>query len=122
MEYLAYRPLRRSTRLAALISISVLQSSCRIWLLIMGSRPYSFPSPFVPRYIKPLLLLYQGRVDSYSIVFIITGSDLLIQKTKIGIAMRATAQDKDRQPHGININKVITVTFAVGSAWALQPV
>lgn len=47
VEYLAYRPLRQSSRLAALISAigaSIFLSN--LALLIMGAQPYTFPSPF----------------------------------------------------------------------------
>ncbi len=120
VEYLAYRPLRRSTRLAALISaIGASIFLQNLALLIMGARAYSFPSPFVSRVYKTSLVTV-SRVEIIILIvsfMLMLGLTFLIQKTKIGIAMRATAQDKDTASlMGININKVITVTFAVGSA------
>jgi branched-chain amino acid transport system permease protein len=88
-------------------------------LLIMGARPYSFPSPFASRVYKTSLFTI-SRVELIILIvsfLLMLGLTFLIQKTKIGIAMRATAQDKDTASlMGININKVITITFAVGSA------
>ena len=53
VEYLAYRPLRRSTRLAALISaIGASIFLQNLALLIMGARAYAFPSPFAYRVYK----------------------------------------------------------------------
>ena len=126
VEYLAYRPLRRSTRLAALISaIGASIFLQNLALLIMGARPYTFPSPFAPTVYKTSLFTI-SRVELIILIvsfLLMLGLTFLIQKTKIGIAMRATAQDKDTASlMGININKVITITFAVGSALALQPV
>jgi branched-chain amino acid transport system permease protein len=120
VEFLAYRPLRRSTRLAALISaIGASIFLQNLALLIMGARPYSFPSPFASRVYKTSLFTI-SRVELIILIvsfLLMLGLTFLIQKTKIGIAMRATAQDKDTASlMGININKVITITFAVGSA------
>jgi branched-chain amino acid transport system permease protein len=120
VEYLAYRPLRRSTRLAALISaIGASIFLQNLALLIMGARPYTFPSPFAPTVYKTSLFTI-SRVELIILIvsfLLMLGLTFLIQKTKIGIAMRATAQDKDTASlMGININKVITITFAVGSA------
>jgi branched-chain amino acid transport system permease protein len=120
VEYLAYRPLRRSTRLAALISaIGASIFLQNLALLIMGSRPYSFPSPFVSKVYKTSFVTV-SKVEVIILIvsfLLMLGLTFLIQKSKIGIAMRATAQDKDTASlMGININKVITVTFAVGSA------
>ena len=120
VEYLAYRPLRRSTRLAALISaIGASIFLQNLALLIMGARPYTFPSPFASRVYKTSLFTI-SRVELIILIvsfLLMLGLTFLIQKTKIGIAMRATAQDKDTASlMGININKVITITFAVGSA------
>jgi branched-chain amino acid transport system permease protein len=120
VEYLAYRPLRRSTRLAALISaIGASIFLQNLALLIMGARAYAFPSPFAPTVYKTSLVTI-SRVELIILIvsfLLMLGLTFLIQKTKIGIAMRATAQDKDTASlMGININKVITITFAVGSA------
>ena len=120
VEYLAYRPLRRSTRLAALISaIGASIFLQNLALLIMGSRPYSFPRPFVSKIYKTSFVTI-SKVEVIILIvsfLLMLGLTFLIQKTKIGIAMRATAQDKDTASlMGININKVITATFAVGSA------
>lgn len=120
VEFLAYRPLRRSSRLAALISaIGASIFLQNLALLVMGARPYSFPSPFTPKVYKTSLATI-SRVELIILVIsflLMVGLTFLIQKTKIGKAMRATAQDKDAASlMGININKIITTTFAVGSA------
>ena len=120
VEFLAYRPLRRSSRLAALISaIGASIFLQNLALLVMGPRPYTFPSPFTPKVYKTALVTI-SRVELIILAvsfLLMVGLTFLIQKTKIGKAMRATAQDKDTASlMGININLVITVTFAVGSA------
>ena len=120
VEYFAYRPLRRSSRLAALISaIGASIFLQNLALLIKGARPYSFPSPFVAKVYKTSFVSI-SKVELIILIIsllLMLGLTFLIQKTKIGIAMRATAQDKDTASlMGININSVITITFAVGSA------
>ena len=120
VEFLAYRPLRRSSRLAALISaIGASIFLQNLALLVMGARPYSFPSPFTPKVYKTsLVTISRVELIILAISFLLmVGLTFLIQKTKIGKAMRATAQDKDAASlMGININRIITMTFAVGSA------
>ena len=50
---------------------------------------------------------------------LIVGSHLLIQRTKLGQAMRATFQDKDTATlMGVSINQINTATFALGSGLA----
>jgi len=120
VEFFAYRPLRRSSRLAALISaIGASIFLQNLALLIMGARPYSFPSPFAAKVYKTSFFTI-SRVELIILIisfFLMLALTFLIQKTKVGIAMRATAQDKDTASlMGININKVISITFAVGSA------
>ncbi|HOP69287.1 MAG: branched-chain amino acid ABC transporter permease [Dethiobacteria bacterium] len=120
IEYLAYRPLRRSSRLAALISAigaSIFLSN--LALLIMGSTPYNFPTPFEAKvYETPFFII--SRVEILvllSSLLLMIALTLIVQKTKIGKAMRAVAQDKDTASlMGININKIVTITFAIGSA------
>ncbi|NMB41055.1 MAG: branched-chain amino acid ABC transporter permease [Firmicutes bacterium] len=120
VEFFAYRPLRRSSRLAALISaIGASIFLQNLALLVKGARPYSFPSPFASEVYKTsLFTISRVELIILAISFLLMlGLTFLIQKTKIGIAMRATAQDKDTASlMGIDINSVITITFAVGSA------
>ncbi len=120
IEFLAYRPLRRSSRLAALISAigaSIFLSN--LARLIMGTKPHNFPSPFEPKIYETSLFII-SRVEVIVLLssfLLMIGLTFIVQKTKIGKAMRATAQDKDTASlMGININKIITITFAIGSA------
>jgi len=120
VEFIAYRPLRRSSRLAALISaIGASIFLQNLALLIMGARPYSFPSPFVAKvYQTSFLTISRLELLILCISFLLMLSlSFFIQNTKMGKAMRATAQDKDAASlMGINVNRIISITFAVGSA------
>jgi len=120
VEHLAYRPLRQSSRLAALISAigaSIFLSN--LALLIMGAQPYTFPSPIETKVYKNSFFVI-SRVEIIvlvSSVLLMIALTFFVQKTKIGKAMRATAQDRDTASlMGININQIITITFAIGSA------
>ncbi len=120
VEYLAYRPLRRSSRLAALISAigaSIFLSN--LAQFIWGTKPYNFPSPFEPKVYQTGLFII-SRVEIiilFSSIFLMIALTFFVQKTKTGKAMRATAQDKDTASlMGININRIVTITFAIGSA------
>lgn len=86
-----------------------------------GSEPQRFPSllPDWQTEIQGILL----RFDSFFIlaagVFLIIGTYLFINKTKMGIAMRAVAQDRETASMmGVNINKVIDTTFVVSGVLA----
>lgn len=120
VEFVAYRPLRRSTRLAALISaIGASIFLQNLALLIMGARPYTFPSPFTPKVYETFLFSI-SRVEIIILIIsfiMMMGLTFFVRKTKTGKAMRATAQDKDTASlMGVNINKIITTTFVIGSA------
>ncbi len=122
IERIAYRPLRKAPRLAALISaIGMSIFLQNLALVVMGPQTRAFPVPFKVKQfnIGPLY------VNSFDILILVTcvglmiGLHLLVRRTKIGKAMRATAQDKDTASlMGINVNQVICFTFAVGSALA----
>ncbi|NLC11217.1 MAG: branched-chain amino acid ABC transporter permease [Firmicutes bacterium] len=121
IEFLAYRPLRRAPRLAALISaIGASIFLQNLALFIMGPRPYNFPSPFERRVFN-LEIFAISQIELYILLisfFLMLGLHFLIMKTKLGKAMRATAQDKDTAAlMGINIDKVISATFLIGSAF-----
>jgi branched-chain amino acid transport system permease protein len=123
MEKIAYKPLRNSPRLTALISAIgmslILQNYVR-----MAQTPDFLPfRSMIPDF--KFLTAGKSYVNTTQLVILITTVivmillTLLIKFTRIGRAMRATAQDKVMaQLVGIDINKVITVTFAIGSATA----
>jgi branched-chain amino acid transport system permease protein len=123
IERLAYRPLRNKPRLSALISAIGISMILQNFVLLAQTEKYlSFPS-YLPE--LAFLLPVREYINSTQLIILITTSiimvalTLLIKFTRIGKAMRATAQDKNMaQLLGVNINQVISVTFVIGSALA----
>ena len=124
IEALAYKPLRGTPSLAVLITaIGVsyfLQNAAQ---LIWGSAPKNFSSivDFDP------IILFGGRVVITGEVIItvvvsalvMASLTLFTEKTRTGKAMRAVSEDRDAaQLMGINVNRTISTTFAIGSALA----
>jgi len=124
IEYIAYRPLRKSSRLSALISaigVSIFLSS--LMILIRGANVTSFPRNelFTMRNIEfgPFNLSNLQLLIIFISAFLMVSLHLFVQYTKIGRAMRATAQDTDAAAlMGVNINQIISITFAIGSGLA----
>lgn len=132
IERVAYRPLRKAPKLIALISaigISfLLQDIVRfITELYKGNYILTAPSFFSHQIKVPLDSIISGIPNasfksSFLVVIIVAvilmvGLDFFVNKTKWGMAMRAVAQDRDTASlMSINVNKVISVTFFVGSA------
>ena len=121
IEKIAYKPLRSASPLAVLITAIgvsyLLQSTAQI---IFGSAP------------KMVNLINLGsvniaglRIQGYVIVtlvcstLVMAGLSVFVKYTKTGRAMIAVSEDKGAaQLMGINVNKIITITFAIGSALA----
>ncbi|WP_445489750.1 branched-chain amino acid ABC transporter permease [Niallia sp. 03133] len=132
IERVAYRPLRKAPKLIALISaigISfLLQDIVRfITELYKGNYILTSPSFFKGQIKVPLDSIISGIHNpsfksSFLVVIIVAiilmvALDLFVNRTKWGMAMRAVAQDRDTASlMSINVNKVISVTFFVGSA------
>ena len=124
IEKIAYKPLRQATSLAVLITaIGVSYFLQNIALVIFGANPVNFTSVVS----IPAIKLFDGQVvisgeTSTAIVvslLIVIGLSLFIKKTKSGKAMLAVSEDKGAaQLMGINVNKTISLTFAIGSALA----
>jgi branched-chain amino acid transport system permease protein len=122
MERVAYRPLRRAPRLAPLITAIglsiVLQNAA---MLIWGRQYITFPRILpVERY-----EVFGAHITSIQIAIIVLACVtmavlmVLIQKTRLGRAMRATAQSVDLASlMGINPNTIISMTFVIGAALA----
>ena len=124
IEKVAYCPLRGASSLAVLITaIGVSYLLQNVALLIFGSNARQFTSIIN----LPNLKLADGRltISAVTIVTIITcivimvGLTAFINKTRIGQAMLAVSEDTGAATlMGINVNKTISMTFAIGSALA----
>ena len=122
IEGLAYKPLRQAPSLAVLITaIGVsyfLQNSA---LILWSSSPKIF-SPIVGSGSQkngPLTISHVTLVTIAACVVIMLALTAFTGRTKMGKAMRAVSEDKGAaQLMGINVNRTISMTFAIGSALA----
>jgi branched-chain amino acid transport system permease protein len=122
IERVAYRPLRRAPRLAPLITaigVSILLQN--VAMLVWGRRYHTFPA-----LITPTPHNFFGATITDLQIFIILVSALimagllgLVHFTRLGRAMRATAENQVVAGlMGVNINRIISATFVIGSALA----
>lgn len=125
MEKIAYKPLRNAASpLAVLITaIGMSYFLQNMALLIFGANAQSFPSITTWKGLSlaggKLNISGEAIITILACVVIMVSLTLFIRKTKIGQAMRAVSEDKGAaQLMGININKTIAITFAIGSALA----
>ena len=121
IEGLAYKPLRAAPSLAVLITaIGVSYFLQNAALLIWGSTPMSY-TPIVSGSLSlgGLRISYISLVTIAMCIIIMAGLTLFTDKTRMGKAMRACSEDKSAaQLMGINVNRTISLTFAIGSALA----
>lgn len=123
LDRIAYRPLRQSPRITVLITAIgaslLIQSLAQ---LIFGADYRSFPAKAIP-----IKIIRLGSIIITNRQIIIFGTaillmillHLIVNYTKLGKAMRAVSIDKEAaQLMGINVDRVIAFTFAVGSALA----
>jgi branched-chain amino acid transport system permease protein len=122
MEKVAYRPLRRAPRLAPLITaigMSIILQN--VAMMIWGRNYLTFPNLIEPQPIA----IWGATITDLQIAIILlaalmmAGLVLLVQKTRLGMAMRATAQNPQVAGlMGIDINTVISAAFMIGAALA----
>lgn len=121
IEKVAYKPLRNASPLAILITaIGVSYLLQNVALLIFGSAAKSFTS-VVPKFSIGTNINITGEtiVTIIVTVLIVVGLSLFVNKTKSGKSMLAVSEDKGAaQLMGINVNKTISLTFAIGSGLA----
>ena len=123
IEKVAYKPLRNAPRLAPLISAIGMSIFLQNYVLLAQTSDFMpFPS-LIPEF--AFMEPWAHIIGSSEIVILgVTAVamvllTLLIKFTRIGKAMRATAQDrKMAMLVGVNINRVISVTFIIGSSLA----
>ena len=124
IERVAYRPLRNSTRIAALITaIGVSLLLQYTMMFFVGPDPRAYP---------PMPSFMTGSIDVGGViiknqqiliigvsVFLMIVLQFIVKKTKMGKAMRAVSQDPDAaRLMGISVDRTISFTVAIGSALA----
>ncbi len=123
VEKVAYKPLRDSSRLATLISAIGMSLFLQNYIQLAQSPNFLVFRNLVPEvaFLEP----FSHLVNSTQVVIWVTTLifmlilTFLIKFTKVGLAMRAVSQDKEMaRLVGININRVISSTFVIGSALA----
>ncbi len=120
IERVAYRPLRYAPRLAPLITaIGVSIVLQQMAMLFWGRNYHTFPPllPSTPR------VVFGAQITDLQIVIVVLaalvmgGLILLVNRTRLGRAMRATAENPQIAGlMGVNINQIISITFVIGSA------
>ena len=122
IERVAYRRLRNAPRLAPLITaigISILLQTFA--MMIWGRSPLPFPQIMSsePVHIGGALISQTQVLLLVLAALSMVGLVLLVEKTKMGRAMRATAENpRVAGLMGVDSNKVIVATFAIGAALA----
>ncbi|MDO5681918.1 MAG: branched-chain amino acid ABC transporter permease [Propionibacteriaceae bacterium] len=124
IERVAYKPLRNSTRIAVLITaigVSLLLEYTMMYFVGAGVRSY----PPLPAYFNAQFNIGGVIITSKSLIIIgvsvvlMIALQFIVQKTRVGKAMRAVSQDADAaRLMGISVDNTISFTFALGSALA----
>lgn len=123
VEKLAYKPLRNAPRLSPLISAIGMSIFLQNYVLLAQTSDFMPFPELIPEFgfMEPIA----GIIGSSDLFILVTTTVVmviltwLIKFTRIGKAMRATAQDRTMAMLvGINVNNVISVTFIIGSALA----
>ncbi len=124
VEVIAYRPVRGAGSMSALITALAMSLFLEnLAMVLFGANPKSIPTIFK---FDPSSIEFLGTKIQYkSLLTLGIGIammlllQLFVQRTKMGKAMRAVPQDKEASTLvGINVNKIITITFAIGSGLA----
>jgi len=122
VEKVAYKPVRNSSRISALISaIGASIFISNLVVLINGPQREAYPQIF-----PEINFVVGGITISFLQIFIIlvsialmVGLYYIVHNTKMGVAMRAVSQNMTTaRLMGINSDKIISFTFAIGSALA----
>lgn len=122
-ERIAYRPLRNAPRLVPLITAI---GASFFWQYFFRGLYGSSLIPF------PQIKMFAGKIELFNLTFqkadivvivvsllVMLGLQQFVQRTKTGRAIRAVAEDKDAATlMGIDVNRTITITFAIGASMA----
>ncbi len=123
IEKIAYKPLRGSQRLSALISAIGMSLFLQNYVLLAQTSNFlPYPS-LIPEFgfVKPIEHIVRSTeiVIYIAAALVMVGLTVLIKFTRMGKAMRAVAQDRDMAMLvGVDVNRVISFTFVIGSSIA----
>ncbi len=123
IEKIAYKPLRGSQRLSALISAIGMSLFLQNYVLLAQTSNF-LPYPnLIPEFafVKPIEHIVRSTeiVIYIATALVMVGLTVLIKFTRMGKAMRAVAQDRDMAMLvGVDVNRVISFTFIIGSSIA----
>ncbi|PKO90530.1 MAG: branched-chain amino acid ABC transporter permease [Betaproteobacteria bacterium HGW-Betaproteobacteria-10] len=122
LERIAYRPLRNAPRLTPLITAIGMSIILQNLAMIIWGRNYMTFPPLFPKMHFELAGTHFSAVQVMIVLvsaITMSGLILLVYRTKLGMAMRATAQNPAvASLMGVNINRVIAAAFVIGSALA----
>jgi branched-chain amino acid transport system permease protein len=122
IERVAYRPLRNAPRLAPLITaIGVSIVIQTVAMMIWKPNPLIFPDllPTTPIMLGEVVMAPKQLLILFVSAAMMVGLIILVNKTRLGRAMRATAENpRIAGLMGVNANQVIAATFAIGAALA----
>jgi branched-chain amino acid transport system permease protein len=122
IERVAYRPLRNAPRLAPLITaIGVSIVIQTVAMMIWKPNPIIFPDllPTTPIMLGEVVMAPKQLLILFVSASMMVGLIFLVNKTRLGRAMRATAENpRIAGLMGVNANQVIAATFAIGAALA----
>jgi len=125
IEFLAYRPLRKAPRLNVLITaigVSLFLQNVGQLKWVFGTQPQPMPPLLEDSSLAEVAGVQIRVIDVVVVVltvFLLMLLEFLIYRTRLGRAMRAVSFDeKVASLMGINVNRIITLTFGIGSALA----
>jgi branched-chain amino acid transport system permease protein len=122
VEKVAYKPLRRASRLSVLLSALGMSIFLQNGLMLtQGVYDKAYPTSFTHGGFSfgMVTIGYLQILIALVTVGLLVALNALVFKTRIGKAMRATAQDKTMSALvGINANRIISLTFALGAGLA----
>lgn len=122
IERIAYKPLRKAARLAPLLSaigVSFILSNGAAWIWGTSSRKLNYPFDNTPIHIGGVSITPHQIMILVVSAMMMIALKLFVDHSRMGKAMRATALDQDTAKlMGINSDRVISLTFALGSALA----
>ncbi|WP_034549512.1 branched-chain amino acid ABC transporter permease [Carnobacterium funditum] len=122
IERVAYKPLRKATRVAALITaigVSFLLQNSMIY--IVGPQVRAFPQVIIKKvYQFGTIQINQSQITIFlTTIILMLALQFIVKQTKMGKAMRAVSTDADAaRLMGINVDNVISFTFILGSSLA----